>query len=393
MEAELTYGGSADPLLHGGKFVENHPDIVFVSFNYRLGIFGFIDFSEVPGGEAYPDALNLGLSDQIAALKWVKENIAAFGGDPDRITVLGFEAGATSILLLAASERARGLFQKAFVFNGNLGTVYDTPEGARTLARDLLRETQASTMQELLKMDTEALKDAAQKLWRNMCAPTSGGAWIPADVYRAYQEGKASGVEFIIGFPSNETQVLRSVLGNQNYEELVNAAVADMQNCIGGPAADAVQEYIKTQAADTDGMEAKSKIVEQWNALGIYRGAAALSEGGNKVHLMYWDEEPLIANLGSGTVDAAASILGNSEASQMYGSVMDKDVSETLQSFLQKFVNGDALQLYPNEIKGIDALDWKAFPQALIVSDGKVVCDTIEDGIAELEGLLGMMAK
>ena len=78
----------------------------FVSFNYRLGIFGCIDFSEVPGGEAYPDALNLGLLDQIAALKWIKENIAAFGGDPDQITAVGFESGATSLLLLAAGGHA-----------------------------------------------------------------------------------------------------------------------------------------------------------------------------------------------------------------------------------------------------------------------------------------------
>ena len=116
---DFTYGGSVDPLLYGDKFVENHPDIVFVSFNYRLGIFGFIDFSEVPGGEAYSDTLNLGLLDQIAALKWIKENIDAFGGDPNRITVLGFDAGAASILLLAAGGQAKGLFRKAFIFNGS----------------------------------------------------------------------------------------------------------------------------------------------------------------------------------------------------------------------------------------------------------------------------------
>jgi Carboxylesterase type B len=83
---DFTFGGSADPLMYGSSYVDKHPDTVFVSFNYRLGIFGFIDFSEVPGGEACPDALNLGLLDQIAALRWVKENIAAFGGDPEKIT-------------------------------------------------------------------------------------------------------------------------------------------------------------------------------------------------------------------------------------------------------------------------------------------------------------------
>lgn len=59
---DFTYGGSVDPLMYGDGFIKDNQDIVFVSFNYRLGIFGFIDFSEVPGGDAYPDALNLALT-------------------------------------------------------------------------------------------------------------------------------------------------------------------------------------------------------------------------------------------------------------------------------------------------------------------------------------------
>ena len=149
---DFTSGGSVDPLSYGGDFAANHPDIVFVSFNYRLGIFGFIDFSEVPGGEACPDAMNLGLLDQIAALKWIRENIAAFGGDPERITVLGFESGATCICLLAASERAKGLFQRAFAFNGSPDSAYETPEASRTLAKALLKETNTSTMAELPRL-------------------------------------------------------------------------------------------------------------------------------------------------------------------------------------------------------------------------------------------------
>ena len=179
----FTYGGSVDPLLFGDDFADAHQDVVIVSFNYRLGILGFIDFSEVPGGEACPNALNLGLLDQIAALKWIRENIAAFGGDPERITVLGFESGATCICLLAASEQAKGLFQRAFVFNGSPDSAYETPEASRALAKALLKETSTSTMAELLRLDTETLKDAAQKLWMNMCAPTCDGKLIPKQVY------------------------------------------------------------------------------------------------------------------------------------------------------------------------------------------------------------------
>ena len=390
---DFTFGGSADPLMYGANYVNNNQDVVFVSFNYRLGIFGFIDFSEVSGGGNYPDAINLGLLDQIAALEWIKKNIATFGGDPDRITVLGFESGATSILMLAASERANGLFKKAFIFNGNLATAYDSSDGPKALAKALLKETNTSTMDELLKLDTEVLKEAAQKLWQNMCAPTCDGILIPVDVNKAFLNGAAAGIEFVIGIPSDETGVFRAFVGSQNYEELISAGMAGIQSCMDAPVSGEVQAYIETQMKNSTELEAKSKLVGQWLALGIYRSAVKLSAGGNKVHLMYWDEKSLIEKLGSGTVDVAASLLGNGEALQMYGSVLKKDMSEILRILLKKFINGDKLELYPNEISGVDAFDWKAYPKALVVSDGKLLCDTIEDRLTEIKGLLDLAVK
>ena len=390
---DFTYGGAVDPLLYGGDYVNSNQDIVLVSFNYRLGIFGFIDFSKVPGGEEYPDALNLGLLDQIEALKWIRENIAAFGGDPEQITVLGFESGATCICLLAASEQAKGLFNRAFMFNGSPESAYDTPDASRALAKALLKETNTSTMSELLQLDSEALKDAAQRLWMNMCAPTCDGKLIPGQVYEAYRNGAASGIEFIVGITCGGMQVIRSSVGSKNYEDTVNAAVDNLQGYLDGSIAEAVQAYIEAQMSASSEIEAKSKLIGQWIALGVYCVAAKLSQGGNKVHMMYWDEKALIKNLGSGTADVLATLLGNGEALQMYGSVMNADLSETLRALLLKFVSGDALQLYHNEISGFDGLDWKAFPQALIVEDGKLACDTIEDRITEVKGLLDYMLK
>ena len=167
----------------------------------------------------------------------------------------------------------------------------------------------------------------------------------------------------------------------------------NLQGYLDGSIAEAVQAYIEAQMSASSEIEAKSKLIGQWIALGVYRVAAKLSQGGNKVHMMYWDEKALIKNLGSGTADVLATLLGNGEALQMYGSVMNKDLSETLRALLLKFVSGDALQLYRNEISGFDGLDWKAFPQALIVEDGKLACDTIEDRITEVKGLLDYMLK
>ena len=385
---DFSFGGSVDPLLYGGNFVKAHPDVIFVSFNYRVGIFGFIDFSEVPGGEAYPDALNLGLLDQVAALQWIRENITAFGGDPDQVTVAGFESGATSISLLAASEKAKGLFSRAFVFFGSPEIAYDTSEPSRALADALLRETHTSSMEELLQLDTDRLKDAAQVLWQNMCSPTCDGSWIPVDVYKAYRESAAAGISFIIGIPSNQRKVFRALIGEQNYEKYMSMGVEHIFNYVDKEASDAIREYLKAQTEAGAELEAKGKLVEQWSMLGVYRSAVKLAAGGNKVHLMYWDEKPLIENLGSGLVEVEATLLGNSEAAQMYGSVLNGDLSKTLQTLLMKFIRGEALGLYPNEVKGVCAITWSSFPRALIVSDGELQCRKIEDRLTEVKALL-----
>ena len=375
---DFTFGGSADPLLYGANWVKANQDIVFVSINYRLGIFGFIDFSGIPGGEEYTDARNLGLLDQIAALEWIRENIAAFGGDPDRITVLGFESGATSILMLSASGRAKGLFQKAFIFNGNLADVYDLSENTRTLAEDLLKETQTSAMDELLKLDAGTLKDAAKKLWRDWSAPTCDGILIPADPEQAFRKGAAADIEFVIGISTNEAQVFRAFLDNQSYEDFLTACMAVIQGNPDGFHADKVMKYIQAQGNLKSDSEAKTKLISQWIAHRIYRSAVDLAAGGSKVHLIYWDEEPLIGKLGSGTVDLAGTLLDNAEALELYGNIMNKDLSESLNCLFNKFISGDELQLYSNEIKGADAFDWKPFPEALIISDGKLHCDTVQ---------------
>ncbi|MFF0483497.1 carboxylesterase/lipase family protein [Streptomyces sp. NPDC004435] len=104
----LIHGSNAVSLYDGSAFARD--GVVLVSVNYRLGVEGFGVFPDAPA--------NLGLRDQIAALVWVRENIAAFGGDPGRVTVFGESAGAISIAALLASPLARGLFRRAVVQSG-----------------------------------------------------------------------------------------------------------------------------------------------------------------------------------------------------------------------------------------------------------------------------------
>ena len=124
-------GGSGRPVLfwiHGGAYVigtantydgtalaRDH-DVVVVAVNYRLGIFGFQNIAGL--GDAYRGSGNRGLQDQVAALSWVRDNIADYGGDPDNVTIFGQSAGGTSVLSLYAIPSAKGLFHRAIAFSG-----------------------------------------------------------------------------------------------------------------------------------------------------------------------------------------------------------------------------------------------------------------------------------
>ncbi|MFC1948037.1 carboxylesterase/lipase family protein [Chloroflexota bacterium] len=109
--------GSGSSRMHPGDILPKRGDVVIVTINYRLGVLGFLNLKEVTGGKISATG-NEGLLDQVAAVKWVCDNIAAFGGDPDNITVFGESAGAMSIGGLLAMPAAKGIFQKAILQSG-----------------------------------------------------------------------------------------------------------------------------------------------------------------------------------------------------------------------------------------------------------------------------------
>jgi len=152
-------GSGSMPLYDGARFAAQG-EVVVVTLNYRLGALGFLHLADL--GPGFDN--NLGLLDQVAALRWVQQNIAAFGGDPGRVTIFGESAGAMSIAALLGMPAAEGLFQAAILQSGAVRA--QPPERAKAVVQGMLRELGISDPAALRTLPVEALLQAAQRLLR-----------------------------------------------------------------------------------------------------------------------------------------------------------------------------------------------------------------------------------
>ncbi len=216
----FSWGGTSDPLYDGRHIVENHKDIVVVTCNYRIGLMGFADFSKVPGGESYSDSPYLAVLDIIQGLKWVRQNIKAFGGNPDNVTVFGESAGGALTSILLVVKEAEGLFHKAVIQSGALNLTFTQEDSDRAgLVQALMTKTGAENMQELLALSEKEIIEAYTTFDDNgfclndICVmPVRGRGLIPEDPYEALRNGASKNIPVIIGTNKDEWRYWATVM-------------------------------------------------------------------------------------------------------------------------------------------------------------------------------------
>lgn len=221
-------GAGSEPLYDGSKLAAQG-EVIVVTLNYRLGPFGFLHLSSFD--EAYSD--NLGLLDQAAALKWVRENISAFGGDPDNVTVFGESAGGMSIAALLAMPAAKGLFQKAIMESGASRTM--TKEQAASTAAALLQilGINESQLDQLHTVSAEDLLKAADQLriaekeniFHLFFQPALDPKTLPAEPEKAIAEGAAAGIPLLIGTTRDEGYLFFTPDSDVHSQETLDAAL------------------------------------------------------------------------------------------------------------------------------------------------------------------------
>lgn len=212
-------GSSAQSIYNGWRLADRG-NAVIVSFNYRLGALGFVDLSSFSTAEHTFES-NVGLRDQIAALEWVRDNIAAFGGDPDQVTLFGESSGAGCVTTLMTSPRAEGLFQRAIAQSPPATSVYGAERAARVAARFLeLLELTPERAGELHELSARQIIEASDELVYEIptkvpgtlgVAPVVDGDLVPRYPVAAFQKGLAHRIPLIIGTNADEASLFRLI--------------------------------------------------------------------------------------------------------------------------------------------------------------------------------------
>jgi len=237
--------------IHGGAFRSGHTasqiydgselarrGVVIVSTSYRMGILGFFAHPQLSAESAQHVSGNYGLLDQIAALRWVKDNIAAFGGDPENVTLFGESAGALSVMDLVASPQARGLFKKAIAESGYMvsntelrKSRYGLPS-AEDIGVATAKALGASNIAELRARDAVTLIETSSK-GGYVPLPVVDGWLLPDQLVDIFDRGEQNKVPLLVGFNAGELRSLRVLLppvpaNAADYERQVKERFKDL---------------------------------------------------------------------------------------------------------------------------------------------------------------------
>jgi para-nitrobenzyl esterase len=356
-------GSGDEPRYDGESFARR--SIVVVNANYRLGVFGFLAHPELTKESPRHASGNYGLLDQVAALRWVRKNIVAFGGDPNEITIGGESAGSLSVSALMASPLSRDLFQRAIgesgAFFGAVGgrgplTLAEAEQHGAAFAESVsaksLAELRAKSSADLL---AEAMKkNNGMSFW-----PIVDGYFLPSDVPSIYAKGQQSQVPLLAGWNADEIRM--SVMMAPEKPNV--KTFSDRLRQLFKDKADAAS---KVYAASTDEEAVRSAgdlASDMFIVFGTWKWMDVQAKAGNPVYRFQFDREAPIPDALKGT---GLKTFGAAHAAELeYVSRMldskkadwqpeDYKVSETINAYWANFIKtGD-----PN---GMHLAEWPDF--------------------------------
>lgn len=285
-------GGATSIPVHSGEKLAKR-GVVLVSISYRVGIFGFYAHPELSAESPKHVSGNYGLLDMVAALQWIQRNIAAFGGDPKRVTIFGESAGGIAVSMLCASPVARGLFHGAISQSGgSFGPPSSTPapgENMRVLAdaevsgTEFMKSAGAASLRDLRSLSAERLLEAGRRQ-RGMPWPIIDGWVIPDDQYKLYEAGRFNDTPILVGYNSDEGASFSRARTPAEYFTSVRERY--------GPFAD---RLIEAYPAAADAVPKTARDLARDSAFGWHTWVWARLQskiGKGKAYYYYFDQHP-----------------------------------------------------------------------------------------------------
>ena len=269
-----------------GHVFSDRDSIVTVTINYRLGVFGFLYMDDVQQG--YKGSANNGMMDCIMALKWIKQNISAFGGDPSRVTIMGESAGAKLISTLLISAQAKGYFQQMILESGGLQCVRDTMT-AKTIRQRLLDTLQLSHPADLLSLSTEKLIDAQNKVCggakgTNYFGPAADGIILTGDPYQYLIQHPNPAIKMLIGTNSAESKMFMGF-----DKRLYQPDKKVLEDWFGNNYPFVFAAYQKAAAQLPPATAATTVLTQYMYQMHSYRLASVLAKNGNLIWMYRFD--------------------------------------------------------------------------------------------------------
>lgn len=348
-------GSTSEAWISGEKLAKK--GVLLVTIAYRVNQIGFLALPELSAENENHVSGNYGLLDQIAALKWIKNNIAAFGGDPNKVTIFGESAGAISVSMLCASPLAKGLFQGAMSESGSsFGPTRPTTypgENMKTLkqaeedGKSFLQKAGVKTIDELRKIDADKLPTGFGMPggW-----PIVDGYVIPDDQYKLYEAGKYNDIPVLIGYNSDEGASFNFVRSGEEHIASVKTRY--------GKFADAL---LKAYPLDSGKITKTARDLSRDAAFGwgTWSWARLQSRTGkSKVFLYYFDQHPDYPKdspkYGSGSPHAqeVSYVFQHLDSSNPDITKADYDISEAMATYWTNFAkygtpNGKGMPQWP----------------------------------------------
>lgn len=330
------WGGTSDPLYDGRQLVNNHDEVILVTINYRTGIMGFMNFSNVKGGENYKESTNAGILDQIMALKWVKNNISNIGGDPNNVTIFGESAGAGSASILLTMPEAKGLFSKVIAQSGSIALTYSIEE-SQGLTEKLMDKAGASNMDDLLNLSEKQLMDLNQDLNEYNNFPIRDGNIISKDLYKVYEKGAGSDVDLLIGTNADEARYwIGEVGGIIPYKLLLPIMYENNIARITDENQKYVDKFMKLQDKGSTW-----DITEFYNDLmfrvpAIEQASSHARNGGN-TYMYYWTYPSALKHYGASHAVELAYVFNNLQQTIYTGNNINADLASIVQNMWVNF--------------------------------------------------------